>query len=403
VLSGRTCRTILAAHPAVASGIFQVDPDAASTANAFFAYCDMASDGGGWMKILQYASTPYTPTAAAIGTIAVAGTPGAAKLADADINALATVNAYREYRFQGATSTKKLFLRSNATWDDLARGHGLILTGAGQACEATTNCTYVTVTTPGGRPTIDSNDWSPSSIGGLNNEDRYFTDYDGVQRCFGWGGGIRCYNAGVTTGHAMIPNFSLWVREAALPGDAVAVYDLDENTGTAIADSSGHGYDAAIFNGSWTAGHNGSAIQGSLRTNGTLPGMTEGTFAAWVRRDSVGQFSFPRILSWNDGFEVADGAGQLSVHTFSTSWYGSGQNFGSGWHHIAVAAGGGTIVIYFDGVQVHSRSGSINLSAARVSVGVRHTGNESFNGAIDDVRIYNRALTAAEVQTLAEQ
>jgi hypothetical protein len=98
-----------------------------------------------------------------------------------------------------------------------------------------------------------------------------------------------------------------------------------------------------------------------------------------------------------------DGSGQLAVHTFSTSWYGSGQNFGSGFHHIAVAAGGGTIVTYFDGVQVHSRAGSINLSAAQVSIGVRHSGNEAFNGAIDNVRIYNRALTAAEVQALAQQ
>ena len=63
---------------------------------------------------------------------------------------------------------------------------------------------YVVVTGAAGRYSIDSNDWSPSSIGGANNEDRYFTDYGGNPQCFATGSSTeRCYDAGASTGHAI--------------------------------------------------------------------------------------------------------------------------------------------------------------------------------------------------------
>jgi hypothetical protein len=216
VLGGTSCRAILTANAGAPDGVYLLDPDGGSTANAFSAYCDMTTDGGGWMKILQYTNVAYTPTAAAVGTIAVSGITAMAKMADADVNKLSSLSATREYRFQGPTASagKKLFMKATAPWDDLARGHGLILTGTGLACEAATNCTYVTVTTPVGRPTPDSNDWSPSSIASANNQDRYFTDYAAPINCFNPSSTTqRCWSTGNTLGHVLIPNFSIWARE----------------------------------------------------------------------------------------------------------------------------------------------------------------------------------------------
>jgi hypothetical protein len=216
VPGGKSCLAIKTALPTATDGIYLLDPDGGSISNAFSAYCDMTSDGGGWMKILQYVNTPYTPTAAAVGTIAVSGISAMAKLSDANVNSISVISTTREYRVSGPTASggKKVFMKLSTNWDDTARGHGLIPTGTGLACESATNCTYVSVTCPGGRPTPDTNDWTPSSIGGANNQDRYFTDYSAPINCYSTGSITqRCWSTGNSLGHVIIPNLSIWARE----------------------------------------------------------------------------------------------------------------------------------------------------------------------------------------------
>ena len=57
--------------------------------------------------------------------------------------------------------------------------------------------------------------------------------------------------------------------------------------------------------------------------------------------------------------------------------------------------------LYVNGVQVGSRAqtGSMVVSTRALRIGGNGVWGEYFNGLIDDVRIYNRALTAAEIQT----
>ena len=110
------------------------------------------------------------------------------------------------------------------------------------------------------------------------------------------------------------------------------------------------------------------------------------------------------MLSWGDLLEIADGnhANEIAIHTFSTSWRGTGTAFGTGFHHIAVTVGGGTITVYRDGASIYTTSGTVSLSG-QVSLGTRWNTSESWVGAIDQVRIYNRVLTAAEIQQLAAE
>lgn len=71
------------------------------------------------------------------------------------------------------------------------------------------------------------------------------------------------------------------------------------------------------------------------------------------------------------------------------------------WTHLAFTYDGATEKLYVNGVLVASRAQTGAISAAN---GVLHIGGDSvwgehFQGLIDEVRIYNRALSAAEIQT----
>ena len=58
-------------------------------------------------------------------------------------------------------------------------------------------------------------------------------------------------------------------------------------------------------------------------------------------------------------------------------------------------------VLYVNGVQVASKaaSGAIQASTSPLWIGGNQPYGEYFQGLIDDVRVYNRALTQAEIQT----
>ena len=73
----------------------------------------------------------------------------------------------------------------------------------------------------------------------------------------------------------------------------------------------------------------------------------------------------------------------------------------SGWSHLAATYDGATLRLYVNGTQVSSqaRSGSIEVGTGAVRIGGNLVWGEYFNGLIDELRIYNRALTATEIQT----
>jgi hypothetical protein len=402
-----TCRTLHLAHPTLPDGVYRLDPDGAGPGTAFTAYCDMTTDGGGWMKILQYTNAPYTPTAAAVGTIAAAGVTAMAKLADADVNKLTSIALEREYRFKGDTSTKKLFMKSTFTWSDPARAHGLILSGYGFGCEDVTNCDYLAVAAPEGRASIDSNDWRPSLIGDKNNEDRYFTDYSGTPNCYATSSTTqRCYGTGMSMNHALIPNLVIWSRELPFDVESLATYRLDEGTGSAIGDSSGHGRGATALAGAWvTAGHTGAAYAGPFKTNAALPVSNAITVSAWVRRDGAGTGS-PRIVGFMyDELELVDvnHGNALGIYLPGVGLQTSSvTNFGTGFHHVAITVAQGTLTVYYDGLPVYTLATTIALSGP-MTVGARTDGTEAWVGAIDQVRVFDRALTQAEIARLAAE
>ncbi|OHB62776.1 MAG: hypothetical protein A2Y77_18680, partial [Planctomycetes bacterium RBG_13_62_9] len=75
------------------------------------------------------------------------------------------------------------------------------------------------------------------------------------------------------------------------------------------------------------------------------------------------------------------------------------------WHHVAGVYDGAQLYLYQDGLCADSKSlhGRINRNWSRVLIGENgQAPNRFWNGLIDDVRVYNRPLTAAEVGLLAD-
>jgi len=76
------------------------------------------------------------------------------------------------------------------------------------------------------------------------------------------------------------------------------------------------------------------------------------------------------------------------------------------WHHVAGVYDGTQIYLYIDGVLDVSlpTSGSINTNNYKVMIGenaqTRPSQNRCWNGWIDDVRVYNRGLSAVEINTV---
>jgi Concanavalin A-like lectin/glucanases superfamily len=71
------------------------------------------------------------------------------------------------------------------------------------------------------------------------------------------------------------------------------------------------------------------------------------------------------------------------------------------WTHLAVTYDGGTLRLYVNGAQVRTRAatGAIQTTANPLWMGGNTPYGEYFQGLIDEVRVYNRALTQADIQT----
>ncbi|HEY3319276.1 MAG TPA: LamG-like jellyroll fold domain-containing protein [Planctomycetota bacterium] len=204
----------------------------------------------------------------------------------------------------------------------------------------------------------------------------------------------------------------------------VAHWTFDEGIGTTAVDSSGNGYDGTLVNGPvWTTG---VPPGNALRFNGTnsyvnvpsSPDVGGGSFtvACWIFRESGSERKFVSKWNGNSGNLQFD----LQVYKDNCLWFSvcQGNNVvvtawgttiiqAGRWYHIgAVAdASGALLRVYIDGAPETFQSnpgwdGSVRSVDMELNIGRKASGNDYWQGLIDDVRIYNRALSQAEIQAL---
>jgi hypothetical protein len=207
--------------------------------------------------------------------------------------------------------------------------------------------------------------------------------------------------------------------EASEP-NLVAHWTFDEGSGTIAHDSAGSN-NGTITGATWTSG----VIGGALSFNGSgdyvnvgntvMHNLAKGTFTAWVfpvNLSSVcGGYNFAYVIGVNGdsggelGFRVnGDGSGWCSVKNNVTNGYlafPAGSIATGGWYHVAMTWDGTYWKVYINGVQKDSKTFSQGTSSASNTalIGKGWDGC-SWNGTIDDVRFYNRALSAEEVLLL---
>jgi hypothetical protein len=198
--------------------------------------------------------------------------------------------------------------------------------------------------------------------------------------------------------------------------DLVAAYSFENNAN----DGSGNGFNGTLVNGpTFVAGHSGQAVN----LNGTnqyvqLPRSIQDSFtiAFWVKTTTTGATG----PQWWVGKGLVDGEVANVTNDFGVSLVGSRVAFGVGnpdttiqstsnvndgaWHRVAVTRNSttGAMVLYFDGVQQATATGPTGTrnAPANLRIGSLQTNLNFFAGQVDEVRLYNVALTAAQVAAL---
>ena len=178
-----------------------------------------------------------------------------------------------------------------------------------------------------------------------------------------------------------------------------------------MADASGNGNTGAIANATWTAsGKFGSALvfngSNALVTINDAPELnltTAMTLMAWVKPSSASTL-FTDVI-WKDYFayflEATSDSGAPGVGAFINGavhvWVPAPSALTvDSWAHLAATYDGANVRLYVNGVQVgiSAQTGTIGTTTTPLWIG----GSQYFSGVIDEVRIYNVALTQAQIQ-----
>ncbi len=206
----------------------------------------------------------------------------------------------------------------------------------------------------------------------------------------------------------------------------VAAYAFNEGTGTTIADASGNGNTGTLHGATWTdAGQYGQALSFNgtdayvdLGNSDSLQLTESMTISAWINSTAypyddaaivskglgAGGFQLDTTIDTGPrtiGFKLTNASGAYMIR------YGSTTLAPNQWYHVTGVynAGTRTMDVYLNGVLdngqlVGTVTSTQQTSALNVVLGKRSGANGyEFNGRIDEVRIYDRAISLTEIQS----
>jgi Concanavalin A-like lectin/glucanases superfamily len=201
------------------------------------------------------------------------------------------------------------------------------------------------------------------------------------------------------------------------PSGLVAAYNFDEGAGPTLTDYSTSANDGTLDGATWTTsgkyggalsfdGTNDRVIVGASSSLDLVRGMT---LEAWIQ-PTVGQRGWRTIIhreqssyylhaSMGSALLQPVGGGHFSKAISTVVRSPTSLPVGA-WSHLAVTYDGAELRLYINGALVAStpETGDISQTTEPLSIGGNGPYGEYFEGLIDEVRIYNRALGPSEIQ-----
>lgn len=192
----------------------------------------------------------------------------------------------------------------------------------------------------------------------------------------------------------------------AVGDDAIGSWNFDECGGSTAFDASGTSHNGTLVGTpGWapiTPTNNGCslAFDGSSDYISTSYNWTAAhnnfTVSAWFKTTSTGD---EVIVSNGNTHAIRTNSGRAGS-CLASCVLGTGRIDDGKWHFIAVTGDNTSIRVYLDALSkpYAIMAASSNVSVGQMSIGHCSFGGYNFNGYIDDVRIYQRALTVRELR-----
>lgn len=199
----------------------------------------------------------------------------------------------------------------------------------------------------------------------------------------------------------------------------IAHWEFDDAPSDGALDSAGRGHTGTCATACPTlvtgkiglAYHFDSSAQQALTVPDSADFRGNFTISAWMYADSTG--SNMAIMSKPQGNDTGNSwqlelrdTRKLSFSGGSTHYLESNMTFTAGaWHHVAGTWDGTTKRLYIDGMLVAMVDSSITYDTHLVYLGADQNNGSTvlyWNGALDDLRVYKRVLSADEIAALAQ-
>ena len=209
------------------------------------------------------------------------------------------------------------------------------------------------------------------------------------------------------------------IPSVAAHASLIGFWDFNEDLGTDVYDSSGLNNNGTFQDGtnSWVVGKYGSGLQFTGNPDGRvlIPDSASldltdlFTIEAWVNPASaippsvvVSKYTHPDPMIFN--LRTANNSsGVWEFDATQTNLLSTTPIQLNDWQHLAVTYDGAKMKMYFNGnlESIMDATGSLNVDDNPVFIGGQNCGTSNcrdpFNGVIDEVRIYNTALTQDEI------